>query len=393
MKAIEKETWDILIQAGSQKGFSADDIIQYQGTAANSLYLVVSGRVNLRWMPKSKKAKSAKVVCAFDAPCFVSVEALMPSPMWPTTIFTISAASHVQLFEIERSHIARLVDHYAKHMVGVLKACSFVVVKMFTSLENRDFPEESAGKDEILEEVPIRKAMCATKAMAGTRSVNGALYVTSSHVFFRYSLLGVQRTHSFPLVQISSVAVEDNHFTMNVPKRKTYICTSHKVAADIAKTVLSLQDMAPEQAAPISNGDALSKAIMSDRDLEDILVGSQSRNHDKGEVIIGLEKPTSNLFQVCQGSCNVVRNGEVLKTLQPGDIFGEISFLLDCPTTAQVVASSDVVLYEIPRKFLDNVCAVHPALCSRLYQHFISQNLTRLHNVKLALANEDRAVL
>ena len=59
---------------------------------------------------------------------------------------------------------------------------------------------------------------------------------------------------------------------------------------------------------------------------------------------------------LADGTANVVRDGRILRTLGPGDGFGEIALLEDRPRTASVVATTAVVLHRLPREaFLDAV--------------------------------------
>ena len=59
---------------------------------------------------------------------------------------------------------------------------------------------------------------------------------------------------------------------------------------------------------------------------------------------------------LADGTANVVRDGRILRTLGPGDGFGEIALLEDRPRTASVVATTAVVVLRLPREaFLDAV--------------------------------------
>jgi len=51
----------------------------------------------------------------------------------------------------------------------------------------------------------------------------------------------------------------------------------------------------------------------------------------------------TGFFVVATGSARVVRDGEVIATLRPGDFFGELSVLDGRPRVAQVIASEPTV--------------------------------------------------
>ena len=52
-------------------------------------------------------------------------------------------------------------------------------------------------------------------------------------------------------------------------------------------------------------------------------------------------------FAITDGSAEVVHDGEVLRTLGPGDMFGEIAVLSGGRRTATVVATSDMTLVTV----------------------------------------------
>lgn len=60
---------------------------------------------------------------------------------------------------------------------------------------------------------------------------------------------------------------------------------------------------------------------------------------ERGQVIARQGDVGSGLFVVASGSVQVVRDGETLATLGPGEFFGELSVLDGRPRTAQVLAA------------------------------------------------------
>lgn len=64
---------------------------------------------------------------------------------------------------------------------------------------------------------------------------------------------------------------------------------------------------------------------------------------EPGQVIARQGDVGSGLFVVATGSVHVVRDGQTLATLGPGEFFGELSVLDGRPRTAQVVAAESTV--------------------------------------------------
>jgi CRP/FNR family cyclic AMP-dependent transcriptional regulator len=75
----------------------------------------------------------------------------------------------------------------------------------------------------------------------------------------------------------------------------------------------------------------------------------------QGEIGIGF-------FIVVDGRVRVVRDGEVLATLGPGDFFGELSVLDRLPRVAQVIADEPTRCLALASWDFEQVLLDHPAL-------------------------------
>lgn len=89
-----------------------------------------------------------------------------------------------------------------------------------------------------------------------------------------------------------------------------------------------------------------------------------------GQVLVEAGGPGRGLFVVLHGECDVMGRSELgavrLKRLGPGDVFGEMSLLSGDPTSASVIAATEVSLLSLSRAELDAFAAAHPALSERL---------------------------
>lgn len=62
-----------------------------------------------------------------------------------------------------------------------------------------------------------------------------------------------------------------------------------------------------------------------------------------GQVIVRQGEVGTGFFLVVSGAVRVVRDGEIIATMGPGDFFGELSILDGRPRVAQVVADEPTV--------------------------------------------------
>lgn len=75
---------------------------------------------------------------------------------------------------------------------------------------------------------------------------------------------------------------------------------------------------------------------------ESIILGKSNIIHcNAGDRVLKKGGIARNLFIVLQGTLEVRQNNEIQNILEPGDVFGEIAFLLERPRTMDVYAATD----------------------------------------------------
>ena len=65
------------------------------------------------------------------------------------------------------------------------------------------------------------------------------------------------------------------------------------------------------------------------------------RTFQHGEYVFNQGDLTRNLHYLVSGQVQLVRHGNVIRTLEAGDYFGEMALLSNMPTVADAVVSSD----------------------------------------------------
>ena len=113
------------------------------------------------------------------------------------------------------------------------------------------------------------------------------------------------------------------------------------------------------------------------------LVGDKaSRVHFKaGAVMIQKGKRANGVFLLLKGAARVVIPFQPSRTLGPGEICGEMSFLEDTPASASVIAEKDVEAYHLDRTTLHRLFELFPHLGSRFYQSVATSLSHRLREL------------
>jgi len=93
----------------------------------------------------------------------------------------------------------------------------------------------------------------------------------------------------------------------------------------------------------------------------------------------------SKIFQIESGQCRVYLDGsenKTLRVLRKGDMFGEINFLEQARTTANVEPITPTTVYEIERDLLPIVFASDPGLAGRFYHYLAKISSSLLQDIR-----------
>jgi CRP-like cAMP-binding protein len=113
--------------------------------------------------------------------------------------------------------------------------------------------------------------------------------------------------------------------------------------------------------------------------IADKAVRSRFKN---GEKIVRRGKKVGGVYILLKGSVTVHLSPQGgPRTLGPGDVCGEISFLDGLPASADVVAEEEVEAYFLDRPTLQSLFELFPHLGSRFYQSLAAILSQRLRDV------------
>lgn len=93
---------------------------------------------------------------------------------------------------------------------------------------------------------------------------------------------------------------------------------------------------------------------LESQDMETILMATKEANFEPGKKVINEGDDGDFLFVIEKGSVNCIKmiDGaeKVVKTCGPGDVFGELALLYNCPRAASVVAQDECICWQLDRE-------------------------------------------
>jgi CRP-like cAMP-binding protein len=92
---------------------------------------------------------------------------------------------------------------------------------------------------------------------------------------------------------------------------------------------------------------------MTNKELRDIAKATVELTIDQGKEFVTQGDVGREAFVIIEGTADVVRNGQTIANLGPGDCVGELALLDHGPRTASVVAATPLTVLVLgPREFL-----------------------------------------
>jgi signal transduction histidine kinase len=114
-------------------------------------------------------------------------------------------------------------------------------------------------------------------------------------------------------------------------------------------------------------------------EVEEIITQSRVKSYPAGTVICREDELENTFYMILAGDLEVtkvINNSEtrLLKTLTPGDFFGEMALIHNAPRAATVITKTDVVLLELEKEGFERVLKKSPSVALAMV-HEISDRL------------------
>jgi extracellular factor (EF) 3-hydroxypalmitic acid methyl ester biosynthesis protein len=127
-----------------------------------------------------------------------------------------------------------------------------------------------------------------------------------------------------------------------------------------------------------------------------LLEQAQVATYKQHEVILKEGRLSQGIYLVRKGTVRIERvatgRDVAIAFLEPGEVFGEISFLEGVPTTSGVIAQEDVEVCVINQEHLASLLATKPGLSDRFYQSLAHNLSSRLHQTSSLVSHLMRRV-
>lgn len=103
-------------------------------------------------------------------------------------------------------------------------------------------------------------------------------------------------------------------------------------------------------------------AGLSRGELVEVAKATEDMEVDEGRVLTREGESGREFFVIVEGEVSVTKDGSEIRTLGPGDFFGEIALLEDTPRTATVTAAKPLRFFVLTRQSFRSLLARQPQI-------------------------------
>jgi len=101
---------------------------------------------------------------------------------------------------------------------------------------------------------------------------------------------------------------------------------------------------------------------LSRKELLELAKVTEDLEVEEGKTLTREGQSGSEFFVIVDGEVSVTKDGSEIRTLGPGDFFGEIALLADTPRTATVTAKTPLRFFVLTRQAFRSLLAHQPEL-------------------------------
>ena len=132
--------------------------------------------------------------------------------------------------------------------------------------------------------------------------------------------------------------------------------------------------------------------VLEDSDLQWLIDAGQVRNLPAGTEIIREGSSVDSLFIVIEGDIRVTKGELEIAVLSAGEVVGEMSLLDSRPPTATVTATTQALVFAVPRKALRSKLDRDAGFAARFYRALCVFLANRLGRTNMLIGARDTRV-
>eukprot|EP00102_Acyrthosiphon_pisum_P016182 XP_008187054.1 PREDICTED: cGMP-dependent protein kinase, isozyme 1 [Acyrthosiphon pisum] len=148
-----------------------------------------------------------------------------------------------------------------------------------------------------------------------------------------------------------------NQFLVPSPQSPQHRLDKKKGVSGECSTATETPIPFPKQSKPIKTKHLIKQALCKNQFLKNLNTNQISeivdvmytKDFEAGSYVIRKGDPGCCLYVADEGKLDVIQSGRVVDSIGPGDVFGEMAILYNCPRTASVRAVQDVKVWTLER--------------------------------------------
>jgi CRP-like cAMP-binding protein len=388
----EKEILPLIREFEIRK-FKAEKTIIKEGERSDSLFIVVSGKVEVLAIVETKDK------CTIPLPCvivdkFVSnivhgneiviahlkegdilgEMALISSQ--PRTA-TAKAETDVDLIEVKRSTMTKLFDkrpEIEKFLLDLYFLRVDAMIKKIKGIDKKGFVSDIISS---LSTEKLTNAEISIDKLIAKDPSNPINYLKKGDILYKKGLNYQAVIYYKKAAQLMEEqeclckALIVYKIVHNIEPHNEKI--NRYIKELVAKIESDTIDTPPEDNLRPFIATASEHALFShltDKEIKEVLAKAEVKHFSCGDVVITEGEHGDSVYIIKEGKAQVITEifGEhvLLTTLIPGDIFGEAGFLTGRPRTASVVAHNTLTAIELQKPLIENLFQKHPEIMDYL---------------------------
>jgi len=421
--SLTAREWDVLLTNATVVKYNRNEVIFEENHFNGHLYRIKKGKVRIE---KAKPDNQRVILTTLSPPFMFGEMSFLGDSRASASV--ICDENNTELFVLEIKLVKKLFSNDPDLFRTFYQYLATILAKRLKNVGNAPNPNgesvtmeksESSPKlpmahsnprREQEDSNPIRKEDVKFRKRFGLSDseiiikeypcsqmhFHGRMYLSKQYVCFFSNVFGMKRKRVFSYSSLKAIwRNKSNSIELStlLGSKVKFVFASDRerdLAFDMLESLwLSSSNISGSGNAPIrvpsTSSWARSSTIENSSRLEEtdpesltqenwdfLLRGSKLQTFHKDQKIVIEGQIFQRIYQIVSGVCRIEKTGvnRVLGTMEDGQMFGEISFLISGGATASVIADSEIVEVNVLEGYFINILfGMRPELAGRFYKH------------------------